>query len=166
MLTTLQLSSTEYSCPKWADSRMPPCRLPPLPLYSLPQYLTFVRLNYWAVRLSAFIAAVLPCSMIPDSLQLALVFVVDISTLFSFSMIPNFSLASLTTFFFYYSRYHSDLETTLFSHLFSRVNLPIFYLRGLLSLALTSTVLFLSSAAAMLHFSALPPCRLTFGPLS
>lgn len=102
---------------------MPPCRLPLLPLYSLPQYLTFTRPNYWAARLSAFIAAVLPCSMIPDSLQLALVFVVDISTLFSLPMIPNFSLASQST-FFYYSRYHSDLETTLFSHLFTRVNLP------------------------------------------
>lgn len=81
----------------------------------------------------------------------------------SLSIVPNFALTFKTT-FDYYSRFHSDLETTILSHLCYGEFLTL-HLTGLPLLALTLTMLLLSRhTATLLYLSALSPCRLTFWP--
>lgn len=154
-------------------------------MYSLPQNLILVTMNYWATfQLSNAAVLLWPCdyhqnssqlrkdvvfglillSITPDSLHLSVLCIWHFNPL-SLSILPNFFLAFKST-FDYYSRYRSDLETTILSHLCYGEFL-ILYITGLPLLALTPTMLLLSRhTSTLLYFSAQSPCRLTFWPIS
>lgn len=141
-------------------------------------------MNYWAVfQLSNAAVLLWPCDhhqygsqlrkdvvfglillrITPDSLHLCSSYW-HFNSL-SLSIVPNFFLA-FKSMFDYCSRYRSDLETTILSHLCYGEFLTL-YIIGLLLLALTPTILLLSRhTSTLLYFSALSPCRLTFWPFS